>query len=89
MDGPTTLQEIRKLWGPIPVVLHTGHVDGPLLNRALECSPFTVLAKPCSMEQLIQTIRAFDKTPAAGLRPPALTEPCSLVVKNEKVEVDL
>ena len=89
MDGPTTLQEIRKLWGPIPVVLHTGHVDGPLLNRALECSPFTVLAKPCSMEQLIQTIRAFDKTTAAGQRPPALTEPCSLVVKNEKVEVDL
>jgi PAS domain S-box-containing protein len=60
MDGPTTLQEIRRQWGAIPVVLHTGHVDGPLLNRALEWSPFTVLAKPCPMDQLVQTVRGLD-----------------------------
>lgn len=61
MDGPTTLQEIRRRWGPIPVVLHTGHVDGPLLNRALEWSPFTVLSKPCSMDQLVQTMRGLER----------------------------
>jgi len=61
MDGPTTLQEIRKNWGAIPVVLHTGHVDGPLLSRALEWSPFTVLPKPCSMDQLVQTMRGLER----------------------------
>jgi CheY-like chemotaxis protein len=61
MDGPTTLREIRKNWGAIPVVLHTGHVDGPLLSRALECSPLTVLSKPCSMDQLVQTMRGLEQ----------------------------
>ena len=61
MDGPTTLQEIRREWGALPVVLHTGHVDGPLLSRALECAPFTVLSKPCPMDQLVQTMRGVDR----------------------------
>jgi PAS domain S-box-containing protein len=61
MDGPTTLQEIRREWGALPVVLHTGHVDGPLLSRALEWAPFTVLSKPCPMEQLVQTMRGVDR----------------------------
>ncbi len=61
LDGPATLQEIRKHWGALPVILHTGHVDGPLLNRALEWSPFTVLAKPCPMEQLVRTVRGLDR----------------------------
>ena len=61
MDGPTTLQEIRREWGSLPVVLHTGHVDGPLLSRALEWAPFTVLSKPCPMDQLVQTMRGVDR----------------------------
>lgn len=61
MDGPTTLQEIRREWGALPVVLHTGHVDGPLLNRALGWAPFTVLSKPCPMDQLVQTMRDLDR----------------------------
>ena len=61
LDGPATLQEIRKHWGALPVILHTGHVDGLLMNRALEWSPFTVLAKPCPMDQLVQTIRNLDQ----------------------------
>ncbi len=61
MDGPTTLQEIRREWGTLPVVLHTGHVDGPLLSRALEWAPFTVLSKPCPMDQLVQTVRDLDR----------------------------
>lgn len=61
MDGPTTLQEIRRHWASLPVVLHTGHVDGPLLSRALEWAPFTVLSKPCPMEQLVQTVRGLDR----------------------------
>jgi PAS domain S-box-containing protein len=61
LDGPATLQEIRKHWRSLPVILHTGHVNGPLLNRALEWSPFTVLAKPCPMDQLVQTVRDLDQ----------------------------
>jgi len=61
MDGPTTLQQIRKQWGSLPVILHTGHVDGPLLSKALEWSPFTVLAKPCPMDQLVETVRVLDQ----------------------------
>ncbi len=61
MDGPATLQEIRREWGDLPVILHTGHVDGPLLSRALEWSPFTVLAKPCPMDRLVQTVRGLDR----------------------------
>jgi PAS domain S-box-containing protein len=73
MDGPTTLQEIRKQWGSLPVILHTGHVDGPLLSKALEWSPFTVLAKPCPMDQLIETVRVLEqRRPAPVLAAPAL-----------------
>ena len=65
MDGPTTLQEIRKQWGSLPVILHTGHVDGPLLSKALEWSPFTVLAKPCPMDQLVETVRVLEQRRSA------------------------
>jgi PAS domain S-box-containing protein len=60
LDGVATLMEIRKHWGALPVILHTGHADGPLLNRALEWSPFTVLAKPCPMDQLVRTVRGVN-----------------------------
>jgi len=46
MNGVTTLREIRKRWGLLPVILHTGHPDGRLMIQALEFSPFTLLAKP-------------------------------------------
>ena len=70
MDGPTTLQEIRKHWKLLPVILHTGHVDGPLLNRALEWSPFTVLAKPCPMDRLVETVRGCERRRSGeGLQP--------------------
>jgi CheY-like chemotaxis protein len=70
MDGPTTLREIRKHWGALPVILHTGRTDGPLLSQALEWSPFTVLAKPCPMEQLIQAVRGLERQLARPAGPP-------------------
>jgi CheY-like chemotaxis protein/two-component sensor histidine kinase len=82
MDGPTTLQEIRKQWGALPVILHTGHVDGPLLHRALEWSPFTVLAKPCPMDRLVQTVRGLDRRRAADVRP--TTNPAGAGTLNGK-----
>jgi CheY-like chemotaxis protein len=46
MDGAETLEQIRKQWGEIPVVVHTSYPEGDLMNRALKGAPFTVLAKP-------------------------------------------
>jgi PAS domain S-box-containing protein len=60
MDGSTTLEQIRKLWGPVPVILHTGHVTGELMDRAMQHSPDMVLPKPCPMEQLVKTVRSVQ-----------------------------
>ena len=62
MDGAAALQEIRKDWGAIPVIVHTGHADSPLMNQALAFSPFTLLAKPCSEEQLLETVRKVQRS---------------------------
>ncbi len=63
-DGADTLKEIRKTWGAIPVILHTAYPDSELMMRALQESPFTVLAKPCAAQQLLEAVRtavAFRK----------------------------
>jgi signal transduction histidine kinase len=57
MDGAETLKEIRRTWGLVPVIVHTGHPEGDLMSRALESSPFTILAKPCPPERLVETVR--------------------------------
>jgi PAS domain S-box-containing protein len=60
MDGPSTLKEIRKNLGPIPVIVHTGYPDGDLMQRALESSPFTLLAKPCLPKRFVETVRRIS-----------------------------
>jgi CheY-like chemotaxis protein len=66
MDGAAALNEIRKIWGRIPVIVYTGHADSILMKQALAFSPFTLLAKPCSPDELLETIhkvqRAGDTT---------------------------
>ena len=57
MDGADTLKEIRRSWGSLPVIVHTGHPEGELMSRALESSPFTMLAKPCPADLLVETVR--------------------------------
>jgi CheY-like chemotaxis protein len=56
LDGPSTLKEIRKNLGPIPVIVHTGYPDGDFMQRALESSPFTLLAKPCPPKRFVETV---------------------------------
>ena len=60
MDGSEMLKQIRQNWGLLPVILHTGFANSAIMVRAMEFSPFTVLAKPCRMEQLVETIRSFQ-----------------------------
>ena len=57
LDGAAALKEIRRTWGPLPVIVHTAYPDSEMMQRALESSPFTVLAKPCEERQLIDTVR--------------------------------
>jgi len=57
LDGAAALKEIRRNFGALPVIVHTGYPDSELMTRALESSPFTILAKPCSGPQLVETVR--------------------------------
>jgi CheY-like chemotaxis protein len=61
MDGAETLEQIRKQWREIPVVLHTGYPEGDLMKRALKGAPFTVVAKPASPEQMLNTVRLLAR----------------------------
>jgi len=61
MDGVATLREIRKRWGLLPVIIHTGHTDGQMMIQALEFSPFTLLAKPTDVKKLLATIRGVKR----------------------------
>jgi PAS domain S-box-containing protein len=62
LNGPSTLKEIRKKWGLIPVILYTGYPDGDLLVQAMESSPFTMLAKPCPLKLFVSTVRRLCPT---------------------------
>ena len=57
LDGPSTLKEIRKNLGSIPIIVHTGYPTGELMQEALESSPFTLLAKPCPPKRFVETVR--------------------------------
>ena len=62
LTGAAALKEIRKDWGQIPVILHTAFADGELMKQALTSSPFTLLAKPCSPEQILETVRKVQRS---------------------------
>ena len=59
MDGPTVLQEIRKGWGSLPVIILTGYPDSDLVSHALQFSPITLLAKPVTPAQVVATVRGL------------------------------
>jgi CheY-like chemotaxis protein len=71
IDGAELLKQIRQNWGLLPVILHTGFPHAEIMKRAMEFSPFTVLAKPCGLDQLVETIRSlqplrYSRTGAIG-----------------------
>jgi PAS domain S-box-containing protein len=78
MDGAETLVQIREEWGEIPVVVHTSYPEGDLMNRALKGTPFTVLAKPCPMEQMLNTAHTLTRgitRPLGNANPTRLPSP--------------
>jgi len=62
LNGPATLKEIRKNWGHIPVIVHTAFSDGELMKQALGSAPFTLMAKPSSPQQILETIRKVQRS---------------------------
>ena len=58
LDGAATMKEIRKVWDVIPVILHTAYTDSDQMMRALQESPFTVLAKPYDARRLLEAVHA-------------------------------
>jgi CheY-like chemotaxis protein len=57
MDGAEVLKQVRRDWELIPVIVHTGYPESALMVRALESSPFTLLAKPAEATQLLAAVR--------------------------------
>jgi CheY-like chemotaxis protein len=82
LDGPSTLKEIRKNLGPIPVIVHTGYPDSDLMQRALESSPFTLLAKPCPAKRFVETVRRVCKDHERQLKKQMLASSPALRAKN-------
>ena len=62
LNGAATLKEIRKAWGPLPVIVHTAFANGELMKQAMASSPFTLLAKPCTSDQILETIRKVQRS---------------------------
>ncbi len=58
MDGPTTLKEIRKVHGAIPVIIVTGYPESDLMADTLDYCPITLLAKPLDPEVVVETVEA-------------------------------
>ncbi len=58
MDGPTTLKEIRKAHGAIPVIVLTGYPESDLVAETLDYCPVTLVAKPPDPAMLVRTVRA-------------------------------
>ena len=57
MDGPSLLEEIRRGWGNVPVIVITGFPDGQLMERALSFGPVTLLSKPSTPSQIRDAVK--------------------------------
>jgi PAS domain S-box-containing protein len=73
LDGAATLKEIRKVWDLLPVILNTAYPESDQIMRALQESPFTVLAKPYETRRLLEAVRAAvaSQEPRQGKGNPA------------------
>ena len=57
MNGVETLAEIREGFPGLKVIIVTGFGESELMESALRYSPFTVINKPCSGEELLGAVR--------------------------------
>ena len=57
MNGPDTLAVLRDRFPRIPVIVVTSFGDSNLMEEALQHTPFTVVNKPCNLEELVSTVK--------------------------------
>ena len=57
-DGFELADRIRHVWGPVPVVVQTGHSLTSPRRALIQEKGFQLLRKPCTLSQLLSAIRA-------------------------------
>jgi len=66
MNGPDFLKILRQNNNMVPVIVITGYPDSDLMAEATKYGPFTLLAKPVHMTQLLQAVHAAVNSAAPG-----------------------
>ena len=56
MDGPTFLEEMRKIRDDLPVIVVTGYPDGALMARAMAHGPLLLLPKPVVPKDILKAV---------------------------------
>ncbi len=56
MSGPELMRYLRKHRPGLPIIVITGYPDSDLMIKAMQCAPFTVIAKPAPIEVIIDTV---------------------------------
>ena len=59
LDGAELFGRIRQIDKQIPVAIITGYPDSDLMVKAMEYGPFTVLKKPFTGDDILNTVRSF------------------------------
>lgn len=57
LDGLSTLREIKKIDGTVPVIILTAHGDIPTAVEAMKCGAYDFTVKPPDFNMLILTIK--------------------------------
>jgi excisionase family DNA binding protein len=59
LDGAELFRRIRQTDKRIPVAIITGYPDSNLMGKAMEHGPFTVLKKPFTGDDILNTVQRF------------------------------
>lgn len=59
LDGAELFRRIRQIDKKVPVAIITGYPDSDMMRRAMEHGPFTVLKKPFTSDDILNTVRSF------------------------------
>jgi DNA-binding response OmpR family regulator len=61
MECTDALNEIRRHWGEVPVIVYTGCAEDQVMRRARESLGFTLLTKPSPGQELSGAVRGLMK----------------------------
>ena len=60
-DGAELFRRIKQMDKHVPVVIITGYPDSDTMRRAMEHGPFTVMRKPFTQDDILNTVHSFIK----------------------------